>query len=174
MLGLHGCSWPDLPHVQRHQDQAGVLHDGDWWEEGVSQHSPDVGRREHTGLSRVNCLQIFILVCIAIKNTTWFAEKLEIAVPNILYLALLQHDFVNDIYWYPTFKLLFLISLLQHNFVNDRWYSTCAASLHYPSAWGKTGTQGQGGIKHQEQLQTQQLVEFIAIFKLSNLYVTVV
>ena len=44
------------------------------------------------------------------------------------------------------------------------------SSLYYPSAWGKTGTQMQEG--HQEQLQT--LVEFIAIFKLSNLYVTVV
>ena len=53
MLGLNGCAWPELPHVQRHQDQAGDLPDGDWGEEGVSQHSPDVGREELFGLNRV-------------------------------------------------------------------------------------------------------------------------
>ena len=74
-MGLHGCSWPDLPHVQRHQDQAGVLHDGDWWEEGVSQHSPDVGRREHTGLSRVIYLYIFINVFIFDKEYNWIGRK---------------------------------------------------------------------------------------------------
>ena len=44
MLGLHGYSWPDLPHVQRHQEQAGVLPDGYRGEEGVAEHSPDVGK----------------------------------------------------------------------------------------------------------------------------------